>query len=134
MSAFVSFTAKPGCEDRINEAYAKLTKGREPWLIYSQRVIKEEIAYIHSPEGEGSFSHVRSSLHTVEDWNRIFPDYALGSGFVRVNPRGVDNSAEVKRVARFVIDSRELFDKVEGLDAICSNTAQQPTRTRGKAA
>lgn len=124
MPTFLSFTAKPGCEDKINEAYAKQRGDTSAWLVYSEKIIKQEIAFIQSPEGAGCFSHVRAKLHTVEDWNTIFPDYACGSGFLRINPRGVDNTDEVNEVSKFLINHRDWFAKVEGLDALCSHALE----------
>src|SRR5690606_9807665 len=124
MPSYLAFTAKPGCEDQINKAYAKQRGDKAAWLVYSEKIIKEEIEFIQSPEGAGSYSHVRSQLHTVEDWNKIFPDYACGSGFIRINPRGVDNTFEVNEVAKFLITHRHLFAKIEGLDALCNEVLE----------
>ena len=47
MGTYMEFKAKPGCEDQINAAYAAMTGDPDDWLVYSDRAIESEIAFIH---------------------------------------------------------------------------------------
>jgi len=118
MGAYLTFEAKPGCEDQINAAYAAMTGEPSNWLVYSDGVIKSEIAFIQSPAGDAQ-AHMRSWLHTVDDWNRAFTVWRSGTGQIKLS--GVDDEDEdrvtsIKRDIRFILDNRMLFAAITGLD------------------
>jgi hypothetical protein len=118
MGTYLEVVAKPGCEDQINAAYAKTTGKAGDYLVYSDSVIKSEIAYIHSPEGE-SQAHLRISLKTVDDWNEFYPGMRVGEGSAKLSGIDDDDAAgieDIKRTVAFVLEHRMLFSSIKGLD------------------
>ena len=118
MGTYLEFTAKPGCEDQLNAAYAAHTGRADDFLVYSDKVIAAEIAFIHSPSGQGQ-AHLRRHLHTVEDWSRIFPMLRAGRGQRKLSGIGEDEReriANLRRDIRFILDHRMLFQSITGLD------------------
>ena len=118
MGTYLEFKAKPGCEDQINAAYAAMTGDPDDWLVYSDRGIKSEIAFIHSPAGEAQ-AHMRSWLNTVDDWNNAFTVWRSGTGQIKLS--GVDDEDKervtgIERDIQFILDNRMLFEAVTGLD------------------
>ena len=84
MGTYVTFRAKPGCEDQINEAYAAMTGLASDFLVFSDKIIRSEIEFIHSPEGDDQ-KHLRPYLKTVSDWNKVFPVYEPGTGNIKIS-------------------------------------------------
>jgi hypothetical protein len=118
MGTYVELKAKPGCEDQINAAFSAMTGNPKDFLVYSEKKIKADIAYIHSPKGT-SQAHLRPYLNTVDDWEKVFPTMRLGTGEIKVS--GVEDDdeariAQIKRNIQFVLDYRMLFKTVTGLD------------------
>lgn len=121
MGTYVTFSAKPGCADQINAAYAKTT-GSDGWLVYSASVIDNEIAYIQSPAGKAQ-AHLRPHLKTVEDWNRLFPSFREGTGQIKISGIADDEMCGplprreyVRRSIAFLLEHRMLFARIDGLD------------------
>lgn len=118
MGSYLDVCAKPGCEQQINEAYAKHMGDPQAWLVYSDEIIRSKIAYIHSPAGT-SQAHLREYLHTVEDWNHLFSIWKTGTGQLKLS--GVDDDdltciEHIRRTVAFVLDHRMLFQSITGLD------------------
>lgn len=117
MGTYIEFRSRAGAENQINEAYARMT-GKPDWLVYSDAVIRAEIAYIHSPQGKGQ-EHMRAWLHTVEDWNKAFPAFESGTGAIKLSSVDELDQEQRDRVARdirFILEHRLLFETVSGLD------------------
>lgn len=118
MGTYLEFKAKPGCEDQINAAYAAMTGEPADWLVYSDKIIESEIAYIHSPAGKAQ-AHMRSWLNTVDDWNKAFTVWRSGTGQIKLS--GVDDKDKervigIKDDIKFILDNRMLFEAITGLD------------------
>ena len=114
MGTYLEFKAKPGCEDQINAAYAAMTGEPADWLVYSDKIIESEIAYIHSPAGKAQ-AHMRSWLNTVDDWNKAFTVWRSGTGQIKLS--GVDDKDKervigIKDDIKFILDNRMLFEAV----------------------
>ena len=121
MGTYVTFTAKPGCADQINAAYAKEIGGNDS-LVYSARVIMDEIAYIHSPAGE-SQAHLRPHLKTVKDWNQVFPALREDTGQIKISWIADDEMCDllprrehIRKSIAFLLEHRMLFARIDGLD------------------
>lgn len=118
MGTYLQLEAKPGCEAQVNEAYAAITGKTGDFLVYSAEVIQAEIAYIHSAEGSAQ-AHLRRSLRTVADWNRLFPSERAGTGSLKLSGLDDEDAAAVdqaKRVIAFILANRMLFARIDGLD------------------
>jgi hypothetical protein len=115
MGTYVYFTAKEGCEDQINAAYRALTGDADEFIVYSTEVISKEIAVIHSPEGE-SQAHLRASLKTPADWNRLFPAWRSGTGQIKISSFETDERSALQRDVAFLLEHRMLLAEVTGLD------------------
>lgn len=122
MGAYVDLTARPGCEEQINQAYALCVGRPDAWLVYSRGIIETEIAYVHSEAAPKDQHHMRVWLHTVEDWEKALPTLKVGMGQIKVS-RGLSTDeesaaeeAEIRRDMKFVLDHRFLFSTVTGLD------------------
>jgi hypothetical protein len=95
-----------------------MTGEPDDFLVYSEKKILSEIAYIHSPAGE-SQAHLRPYMNTVADWEEIFPSERLGTGQIKVS--GIDEEdvakiALIEQTIQFVLDHRMLFSKITGLN------------------
>lgn len=118
MGTYLELKAKPGCEDQINTAYAAMTGEKNDWLVYSDRIIESEIAFIHSPAGKGQ-AHMRSWLNTVDDWNKAFAVWRSGTGQIKLSGVDDEDKERVTNIARdiqFILDNRMLFEAITGLD------------------
>ena len=123
MGSSVEFQAKIGCEDQINAAYAAMTGKPDASIVHSARTIEANIAYIHSPKGEGQ-AHLRPCLKTVADWDALFPAWKRGTGQIKISGVGddeVERIAEIKRDIQFLLDNRMLFTRITGLDDARAN-------------
>lgn len=116
MGTYVQFQAKPGCADKLNERYVQKCPGDYPWIVYSARVIADEIRFIHSPEG-ASQAHLRPYLQSVADWSRIFPALREGTGQIKISGIGDEARRDVvKRAVLFLLTQQSLLSSIEGLD------------------
>ena len=120
MGTYLELKAKPGCEDQINQAYAAHRGDAKHWLVYSDKIIEEEIRYIHSPKGAAQ-AHLRPYLKTLKDWQRVFPALKSGTGQLKLS--GLEFSEEESEEKRrliadiaFILNHRMLFSSIEGLD------------------
>lgn len=117
MGNYINVRSKKGCEDLINDLWSREFKC-DSWLIYSKTVILDEIAYIQSGKAP-SQTHLVPYLHTVDDWNNMFPAFKEGNGQVFISAFGADIAPEevdrLRKKVRFVLDHRFLFTKVTGL-------------------
>lgn len=118
MGTYLEFRAKPGCEDQLNAAYAAMTGKPEDWLVYSEKIILSEIAWIHSPKGERQ-AHLRRFLRTVNDWEKCFPVLKVGYGRFKlsgIEEEEAERIATIKRDIKFILEHRMLFRLIDGLD------------------
>lgn len=115
MGTYFELVAKPGCEDQINAAYAASLGKEGNYLVYSDKIIESEIAYIHSPKGKGQ-EHMRAWLHTVRDWNQAFPAFRSGTGQIKLSVDDDESINKIKLIIKFVLENRMLFKSVKGLD------------------
>lgn len=116
MGTYVTFQAKPGCNDQINAAYRAKIGPHDDWIVYSASVIEQEIAFIHSPAGQTQ-AHLRHQLHSVADWNRMF--YVLREGVGQIKISGIDNEEQREKTRKdiaFLLEHRMLFARIDGLD------------------
>jgi hypothetical protein len=114
MGTYVTFRAKPGCEDQINEACAAMTGLASDFLVFSDKIIRSEIEFIHSPEGDDQ-KHLRPYLKTVSDWNKVFPVYEPGTGNIKISALQNEDVSKVRQSISFLIRHRDLFSEVKGL-------------------
>lgn len=134
MKTSLEFVSKPGCEEQINKAYAQLTGIKDDWLVYSERVIMEEIAFMNSGEGRNHRAHLRDTLKTVADWDICFPDHAHGTGYVPLVANRQFDGARIKRDIEFVYQNQLLFQSIDGLEnalALWHPNKGLPRKARG---
>jgi len=118
LGSYLAVRAKPDCEQQINEAYAKHMNDPNAWLVYTDAIIRSEIAYIRSPAGDDQ-AHLRRALSVVENWDYHFPLYKSGMGRLKLGGTNEDFFARVERIRRtlaFVLEHRMLFQSITGID------------------
>lgn len=115
MGTYLRFVAKPGCEDQINDAYSAISMDPKQWLVYSERVIADEIAFIHSSAGE-SQAHLRRHVRTMQDWESHFPNMRRGTGKIKLSAINDERESPIKRDIKFIIEHRKLFKSIDGID------------------
>ncbi|CAM5560437.1 hypothetical protein [Eoetvoesiella caeni] len=117
MGTYLSYKSVPGCEDQINRLFQAHSSDPDSFMVYSDKVIEKEIAWIHSPNGD-SQDHMRSWLKTVKDWNTNFPAYCSGQGQIKLS--GIDESdinlmSRIAFTVRVLVENPEKFELVSGL-------------------
>lgn len=125
MGTYVSYVARSGAEQQINEAYRLATGNSSAFLIYTDEVIEAEIAYVHSETAEPAVHHMRAWLKTVKDWNEAFRVFSPGRGQFKLQ-FGDDEDreqllAQRGRDLQFILDHRFLFERIDGLEDVRAN-------------
>ena len=115
MGTYVTLIAKPGCADQINQAYEMETGIPKNFLVYSEKVITEEIAFIHSQQGADQ-CHLRNSLNTTSDWETLFPILKVGMGQIKLSGCSDDDAECIRLDLLFVWSHESLFERIEGLE------------------
>ena len=118
MGTYIMVTAKPECISRVNADYAAITGNPAGWLVWSRPTIEAEITWIRSNGDNEREEALCNQVQTVEDWNRVFPLKKEGVGQIKISGISYDSDIRQKTqdVITWLVNHRDLFEKIEGLD------------------